>query len=94
MNHVAVWPESLGFDKCTTQMTPSWQLQGALPDLLQRTGCCCATLQRLHAVQLSFECNLLALVQHFQPQAMSGVTMPQQSELGQEQLMHAATASI
>ena len=67
--------------------------RGPQPSLLQHR-CCCATLQRLQAVQLSFKCSLIALVQHFQPQAMSSVTMPQQSELGQEQRMHAATAFI
>ena len=63
-------------------------------NLSQHKECCCATLQRLQAVQLSLECNSIALVQQSQPQAMSSVTMPQQSDLGQKQLMHAATASI
>ena len=44
--------------------------RGAPPNLLQNTECCCATLQRLQALQLSFECNSMGLVQQFQPRAI------------------------
>ena len=44
--------------------------RGASPNLLQHTECCCATQQRLQALQLSFECNSMGLVQQFQPRAI------------------------
>ena len=77
-----------------TDDLPMVVVRSPLPNSLQHKECCCATLQRLQAVQLSLECNSIALVQQSQPQAMSSDNMPQQSELGQKQLMHAATASI